>query len=325
MTGLPLLPGIHGESVRDLQHRLARLGIEIAPGEPGSYGSATEAAVRSFQQQRGLHETGVCDEVTWAALVEANYRLGDRLLYLRAPMVRGDDVGELQRQLGALGFDAGRVDAIFGPATERALKDFQRNAGLTPDGVCGPDVLATLARWRSRIDDRSNVAGVRERERLRHGPRAMHGQRIVLGGAGLDVLTSALARLLREEGAIVAVVPNPDASVQAAEANQFEADVFLGLAMGEQAPVRLAYYATDGFESAGGHLLADQVAAHLDDDGVVEVTPPAGMRLPVLRETRMPAVMVYLAPPERVVAATDALARALRSSLVRWAEAPIDA
>ena len=77
----------------------------------------------------------------------------------------GDDVGELQRRLGALGFDAGRVDAIFGPLTEAALKDFERNAGLTTDGVCGPDVLAELTRLGSRGEGAS-VAGVRERERL---------------------------------------------------------------------------------------------------------------------------------------------------------------
>ena len=37
------------------------------------------------------------------------------MLYLRRPMLRGDDVAELQRQLNALGFDAGREDGILGP------------------------------------------------------------------------------------------------------------------------------------------------------------------------------------------------------------------
>src|SRR6266545_3977054 len=46
-------------------------------------------------------------------------------------MLRGDDVYELQRELGSLGFDAGRVDGIFGPRTLEALLGFQRNAGVT--------------------------------------------------------------------------------------------------------------------------------------------------------------------------------------------------
>jgi peptidoglycan hydrolase-like protein with peptidoglycan-binding domain len=68
------------------------------------------------------------------ALVEAGWRLGDRLLVLAAPQLRGDDIAELQDSLNQLGFDCGRPDGIFGPATMRALEDFQRNGGLTPDG-----------------------------------------------------------------------------------------------------------------------------------------------------------------------------------------------
>ena len=102
------------------------------PTRPAQFGAGTEAAVRAFQEPRGLRVDGICGDETWASLVEAGYRLGDRLLYHRAPMLRGDDVAELQRLLGGLGFDAGRVDGIFGPDTAAALVEFQRNAGL-PD------------------------------------------------------------------------------------------------------------------------------------------------------------------------------------------------
>ena len=73
-----------------------------------------------------------------AALVEAGYRLGDRSLYLHSPMMRGDDVADLQLRLGGLGFDAGRIDGVFGPDSARALLDFQRNTGLATDGIAGP-------------------------------------------------------------------------------------------------------------------------------------------------------------------------------------------
>jgi len=39
---------------------------------------------------------------------EAGYRIGDRLLYHRAPMLRGDDVATVQRRLSALGFEPGQ-------------------------------------------------------------------------------------------------------------------------------------------------------------------------------------------------------------------------
>ena len=49
----------------------------------------------AFQHRSGLEVTGVCDGPTWSVLVEAGYHLGDRLLYLRTPMLRGDDVTAL--------------------------------------------------------------------------------------------------------------------------------------------------------------------------------------------------------------------------------------
>jgi N-acetylmuramoyl-L-alanine amidase len=320
---LPLTAGAAGEAVRDLQLRLAAAGLD-ARAEFGRFGSRTEEAVRKFQDQRGLRVTGQCDGVTWAALVEAGYRLGDRLLYLRAPMQRGDDVAELQRRLGALGFDAGRVDGIFGPLTEVALKDFQRNVGLTTDGVGGPDVLAQLTRLGPRVDAGASVAGVRERDRLRHAPRALNGKRIAVGDAGgLAVIADALAHTLQEAGATVAVLRHPDPSTQAVEANQFEADVFIGLALDEAGPCCVAFYSTAGFESAGGRRLAE-LAVDLLAETDLAVDAAKGMRLPVLRETRMPAVMCFVGPPTPVVTNSSTLARGLATVIGRWVEEPFE-
>src|SRR5205085_7699443 len=97
------------------------------------YDASLEAAVRAFQDQRGLRVDGICGPETWGALIESGFELGDRLLYLSGPMLRGDDVEELQRRLNVLGFDAGREDGILGPETETALRQFQRNAGTTSD------------------------------------------------------------------------------------------------------------------------------------------------------------------------------------------------
>ena len=77
--------------------------------------------MRTFQSARGLRSDGVCDEQTWTALVEASWRLGDRLLFLTSPNLRGDDVAELQSRLGRLGFDCGRVDGILGPRTAASV------------------------------------------------------------------------------------------------------------------------------------------------------------------------------------------------------------
>ena len=160
------------------------MGFDLT-GEPaGRYGDATVQAVRTFQERRGLRVDGICGPQTWGALVEAGYRLNDRLLYLRAPMLRGDDVSELQEDLGSLGFDAGRVDGIFGPRTVTALEEFQRNAGLTIDGICGPDTVAALRRV-VRPQGAAPVVSVRETQRLLDAPRRLQGRRVGVGETGV--------------------------------------------------------------------------------------------------------------------------------------------
>src|SRR5262249_31680013 len=145
-----LRPGGSGEPVRDLQRRLAAVGFDVPLEEFGRFGPTTERQVRAFQEKRALRVDGVCGPETRTALVAGGFRLGDRLLYVPQPMLRGDDVTELQRRLNALGFDAGKEDGILGPDTAGALLEFQRNAGLTPDGIFGPETADALARFGPR-------------------------------------------------------------------------------------------------------------------------------------------------------------------------------
>ncbi len=59
--------------------------------------------------------------------------------------VRGD-VAALQVALRATGLYAGDVDGLAGPLTARAVRRFQRRAGLVADGVAGPRTRAALGR-----------------------------------------------------------------------------------------------------------------------------------------------------------------------------------
>src|SRR5947208_14152967 len=200
-----------GEAVRDVQRRLRDAGYDVPAGEDGQYGDGTATAISAFQDARGRRVDGICGRQTWGALVEAGYGLGDRLLYQRSPMLRGDDVATLQRRLSALGFDTGRVDGIFGPNTARAISEFQRNSGITVDGTCGPETLRALSRLGPRTDDGAVVAGVREREALRSRPTTLAGRRVVVGETGgLSVLAQAVAKALSQAGAETVVLHDPD-------------------------------------------------------------------------------------------------------------------
>lgn len=319
---LPLRHGDAGPAVLDLHQRLRRAGTD--PGSDDRYDDGTEAAVRAFQAERGIRVDGICGHQTWTALVEAGWRLGDRLLFERQPMQRGDDVAELQSRLGGLGFLEDRVDGFLGPRTRRALQDFQRNCGLTVDGICGPETIAELVRLSARTPTPVK-AGVVERARLRDTPRQLAGRRIVIGDlGGVAALASAVERVLHGLGAETSVLAHPDGSAQAQEANALEAELYIGLGISTEA--RCAFYATSGFWSEGGQRLATLAADELGrpDVGLDQIAV-MGMRLPVLRETRMPAVVCELAPARTVVEHGPLLAERLRVAVAAWVADPLPA
>jgi N-acetylmuramoyl-L-alanine amidase len=305
---------------------LAVVDLPVVDDAPGRFGAHTEGAVKEFQQRRGLRVDGVCGPQTWSALVEAGYQLGDRLLYRRTPMVRGDDVAELQQRLGALGFDPRRVDGIFGDDTSAALSDFQRNVGLTADGILGHSTLDELYRIQARSQGPELVSDVRERETLRRGPRTLQGRRIALGEhGGLGAAIATIGRALAGAGANVVDLHHPDGSRQAADANAVAAEVYLGLLLDPQASgCSSSYYGGYRYESPGGRRLAELVQATVPAQLCVPDRGAHGMSVPVLRETRMPAVVCELGPSLMLVERSNDLARAVREALDTWVGAAWD-
>lgn len=287
------------------------------------FGPATEVAVRSFQERRGLLVDGICGRQTWSSLVEAGYRLGDRLLYLRTPYLRGDDVADLQRRLGALGFDAGRVDGIFGPDSDRALRSFQRNAGLTVDGICGPTTTLSLNRLRSKGPE-LDAAAVRESVRWASGRPNLAGTKIALGEyGGLGGVLRELQLALRNEGAIATLLSHPDASILAGQVNATHADVFVGVALSAAGRAcRAAYWGAHGTVSPAGRRLAGLLLDELSLRGAGTDGPPAPMNTSILRETRMTAVSLELGPPRFAVERAAVAAAAVARGMARWVDKP---
>jgi len=72
-----------------------------------------------------------------------------RELSFRLPLQRGDDVRAVQQALIRAGTLAGAADGIFGPATHRAVVDFQRrmqarHPGFAADGIVGRQSWSAL-------------------------------------------------------------------------------------------------------------------------------------------------------------------------------------
>jgi N-acetylmuramoyl-L-alanine amidase len=239
---------------------------------------------------------------------------------LVAPNMRGDDVGELQATLGRIGFDCGRVDGIFGPRTATALEDFQRNSGLLVDGVCGPITVRALQILARQTGSGPGVSTLRELEALTSTARSLTDLRVVVGQfGGLTPLSRRLVQALRHRSARVAASDEPDSAAQAAAANRFAAHVYVGFEATVDRGSSVHYYAVPQFESAGGRLLATAIAAECAArlDGFAPDV--RGMRLPVLRETRMPAVLITLGDVQRVVDHSQQLVAAVVTALELWA------
>lgn len=142
----PIVEGMSGAAVEDVQERLGNLGyaIDAAERERSTFGPSTAKGVAEFRAAQGLPAGREVDLPCWTELVSEGYELGDRTLYLRLPFFHGHDVRVLQQALNTLGFSCGDADGSFGAHTEAAVKRFQENVGLYPDGICFQDTFQAL-------------------------------------------------------------------------------------------------------------------------------------------------------------------------------------
>ncbi|MEI6649392.1 MAG: peptidoglycan-binding protein [Actinomycetes bacterium] len=137
--------GDTGEVIHSLTTTLTRLGFLTAATT--NFDREVERAIKAFQQERGLIVTGVINHITFRALDEAHWKLGDRILrFTPGSLMRGDDIALLQSRLVEMGFNAGRVDGIYGVLTESAVSEFQKSVGVKVDGSCGPATVIALMR-----------------------------------------------------------------------------------------------------------------------------------------------------------------------------------
>jgi N-acetylmuramoyl-L-alanine amidase len=324
--------GDRGTAVTEIRVALASLGLldhpdaDLTTGRhavPELFDDQLDQAVRAFQQHRGLLVDGVVGEATYRALKEASYRLGARILHHQfgAPMY-GDDVATLQSRLQDLGFYTGLVDGFFGLHTHNALMSYQREYGLNPDGICGPETLRSLYFLGARVTGGSPHA-MREEEMVRRSGPRLSGKRIIIdpgrGGADHGMITQGPAGPISEadilwdlatrlEGRMTAIGMEtflsrpanrtPSDLERATMANGVGADLMISLRCGAHPSPSANGVAS--FHFGNSHGSVSTIGRNLADFIQREVVARTGLQdcrthgrtWDLLRLTRMPTVQV---------------------------------
>ncbi len=168
-----LRPGDKGTEVKEMQYRLKELGY-YAGSRDGVYGASTRTAVMAFQTRNGLTPDGIAGPATLTKLYSSSAlpatsgsagntggttggstggnsgsSSGTTTVTLKTNQTLrpGDDneqVAAMQTRLKELGYYSNSVDGDYDYATRQAVLTFQRNNGLTQDGIAGESTLKKM-------------------------------------------------------------------------------------------------------------------------------------------------------------------------------------
>ncbi|WP_176543309.1 peptidoglycan-binding domain-containing protein [Bacillus cereus] len=141
--------GSTGYWVVKLQEFLQSIGYY--PGRiDGQFGPVTDGAVKNYQSSRRLLVDGIVGPKTWCQL-ELDGFIIQREEFCPSqnrPTLSIDSTGhwvqELQEFLQSIGYYPGRIDGRFGPVTDRAVRQYQRDRGLFVDGRVGSETWCQL-------------------------------------------------------------------------------------------------------------------------------------------------------------------------------------
>jgi hypothetical protein len=134
-------------------------------------------------------------------------------------------------------------------------------------------------------------------------------------------MAATLAAALQAAGASASLV-NGDWSTQAQAANERSVEVYVAVEVVDEHLVEAVYFAVPGFESAGGRHLAELVVKEIPAAPGWGIGSVRGLRLPILRETRAPAVLIRVGDPAAVRDGTGLLVPAVQRALDAWTAEP---
>ncbi|MEF3331731.1 peptidoglycan-binding protein, partial [Oceanobacillus oncorhynchi] len=120
----PLQRGKRNSASQSLKEDLVALGYLSLSNPNNLYGSETEKAVKAFQKDNNLPESGIADELTLS-------QIKNELSNIPSIGNRSEETKKLKQDLNRLGFTFFKNPTnYFGSETEKGVRDFQRHFGL---------------------------------------------------------------------------------------------------------------------------------------------------------------------------------------------------
>lgn len=136
--------GDKGEDVKWVQWYLCEDGYNVTID--GSFGPDSDKKVRQFQNDQGIKVDGWVGNDTKARLKNPKAKKTNPYKEPTSDIrkgAKGEGVKWTQWELVEAGYNI-EIDGSFGPATDNAVRDFQKKSGLKVDGWVGKDTRAKL-------------------------------------------------------------------------------------------------------------------------------------------------------------------------------------
>lgn len=134
--GIVYAKGNRGSVIAEMQEKLQEAGCLEGTAD-GVYGTDTYEAVRKYQMDRGIPVSGAIDEMTYSALMNQGEEADSQRGYGPYVYARGDhgaEIEALQKKLQSMGYLDDIADGIYGENTEAAVREFQKEHGLSVSG-----------------------------------------------------------------------------------------------------------------------------------------------------------------------------------------------
>ncbi|GAF64987.1 putative N-acetylmuramoyl-L-alanine amidase [Bacillus sp. TS-2] len=139
LTTGSLFDGVRHQRVIDLKNALSKIGYTVPGNNTNHYGPATAGKVKELQVALGYQETGKVDTNFYNEIM----LIAEGNLFKNGIYHNG--VIKLKEQLAIMGFSVSRNPTVhFGPETERQVRSFQAQYGITQTGIADQNTMNRL-------------------------------------------------------------------------------------------------------------------------------------------------------------------------------------